>query len=83
MKKTMEITIDDAISNIEIIQTQLEITQQPRSISLDVAISTMRKYKKIEEIVNGWGRYRKGVSSSEGDSVYMQKVSEVVEDGND
>ena len=46
------------------------------------AISIMRKYQKIEEIVNGWNRYRKGVSSSEGDSIYMQKVSEVVEDGN-
>jgi hypothetical protein len=48
--------------------------------SLETAIKIICKYQKIEEIVNGWNRYKNGVSSSVGDSVYMQKVSEVVED---
>lgn len=40
----------------------------------------LEQLQKIEEIVNGWGKYRKGISSSEGDSIYMQKVREVLED---
>ena len=51
MKKSMEITIDVAISNIEMIQTQLEIAQQPRSITFDIAIDTMRKYQKMQEVL--------------------------------
>lgn len=45
------------------------------------ALDIINKYQKIQEIVDGWNRYRSGVSSSVGDSVYMQMVSEVVEDG--
>lgn len=79
MKKTMEVTIDDAISNIEMIQTQLEISQQPRSITLDMAISTMRKYKKIEQIV---AHYRDNVRDKVTNE-NMEKILEVVKDGND
>ena len=51
MKKTMEMTIDIAISCIEMVQTQLEITNQPRSLAFDTAIETMRKYQKMQEIL--------------------------------
>jgi hypothetical protein len=69
----MGMTIDDAISAIEMGQTQLEITNQPRSISLDTAISIMRKYKKITEIVmNGDDTHYK----------LLMQIKEVVEDGN-
>lgn len=57
----MKMTIDNAISAIEMGQIQLEMSQQPRSIALDTAISTMRKYQKIEQIIadyeeNKWER---------------------------
>lgn len=38
---------------------------------VDEAIHIIHKYQKIQEIVNGWNRYRNGVSSSEGDSIYI------------
>lgn len=72
---TSTITEDDDCFTIE--DENLQVFKE----TLLTAIDTMRKYQKIEEIVNGWSRYRKGVSSSEGDSVYMQKVSEVVDNG--
>ena len=65
----MEMTIDNAISAIEMGQTQLEISQQPRSISLDTAIDTMRKYKKIEHIVKAEIPYK------------LVEIEKVVKDG--
>ena len=47
-----------------------------------VAIDTMRKYQKIEQIVSDFREYQKGISCGFGGATYMQMVSEVVEDGN-
>jgi hypothetical protein len=77
MKKTMEITTDVAISNIEMIQTQLEITQQPRSITLDIAIATMRKYEKIEQIIDHYKNNVRDKVTNEN----MEKILEVIENG--
>ena len=82
----MEMTIDRAIKKLK--GQQADFNEQYIDFggindAFYTAYEIMRKYQKIEEIVNGWDRYRNGVSSSEGDSIYMQKVSEVVEDGND
>lgn len=47
--------------------------------SLDVTISTMRKYQKIEEIIKSW----KDGTLEENDSVYaFHEIMGVVEDGN-
>jgi hypothetical protein len=72
-------TIDNAISAIEMGQIQLEISQQPRSIALDIAIATMHKYQKIEQIMNElngnfYGSYIK-------DRLTLEKIYEVIEDG--
>jgi len=50
--------------------------------AIDVGVDIIHKYKKIEEIANEWNNYRNGISSSQGDSIYMQKVSEVIEGTN-
>jgi hypothetical protein len=47
----MKMTIDNAIDAIEMVQTQLEVLQQPRSIAFDIAIDTMRKYQTMQEVL--------------------------------
>lgn len=42
--------------------------------SLDVAINTMRKYQKIEQIVNAW-------DDDENAMILAHKIKEVIEDG--
>ena len=49
--------------------------------ALDLAISTMRKYQKIEQIVSDFREYQKGITWGFGGEKYMQMVSKVVEDG--
>ena len=46
----------------------------------DMAIDTMRKYQKIEQIVSDFRKYQKGITWGFGGEKYMQMVSEVVED---
>lgn len=65
-------TIDDAIRDIEIVQTQFEIINQPRSLALDTAVSTMRKYQKIEQILK---------DIPYGGDATLRRIQEVVEDG--
>lgn len=48
----------------------------------DVAIDTMHKYQKIEEIVDEWKHDHDNLNYAD-DSYYWSKVREVVEDGND
>ena len=63
-------TIDDAIETIEYLKTQ-----NSQLKSLDVAISTMRKYQKIEEIVNNYINSGKPYIS-----VIDEDIKEVLED---
>ena len=49
--------------------------------SIEVAIETMRKYQKIEEIITDWKSDGGAFEMSE--SYWLRLISEVVEDGND
>jgi hypothetical protein len=50
-------------------------------VAFKMAIETMRKYQKIQEIVSDFREYQKGISCGFGGATYMQMVSEVIEDG--
>lgn len=70
----MEITIDDSIRYL----TAMRKTYQADSETLQVAIETMRKYQKIEEIVSNneleWGNTSVRANA-------LLEVKKVVEDG--
>jgi hypothetical protein len=66
----MGMTIDEAI---EIINHYLDYPKEEVRKALLVAIETMRKYQKIEEIVKAWNDMNSFDS--------MLKISEVLEDG--
>ena len=75
----MRMTIDNARSVIEMLQTQLEIANQPRSLAFDTAIDTMRKYQRIQAIINN-------AKDSDGTVKYnwlYEQIAGVAEDGND
>lgn len=76
-KEEIEMSIEEAIDVLEYLKTQ-----NSQLLSLDVAINTMRKYQKIEQIVSDFKEYQKGISCGFGGEVYMEMVSKVVEDGN-
>ena len=67
----MGMTIDEAIKQLE----TYTILCGKYKAAYDLAVDTMRKYQKIEEIVND--RYRDPVSKT------LDEVIKVVEDGND
>ena len=66
----MGMTIDDAIETIEYLKTQ-----NSQLKSLDIAITIMRKYQKIEEIVGNYGFYTSWLC--------LKEIREVLEDGDD
>ena len=70
----MEMTIDEALKVwLPVIQMGVETMPECKE-ALDLAIDTMRKYQKIEQILhNGFG---KGVYA------VFDEIVEVVEDGN-
>lgn len=69
----MERTIEDSIRYF----TTMRKTPQADTEMISIAIETMNKYKKIEEIVNTW---RHDITA--GDYHCMAEVAEVVEDDN-
>ena len=73
----MGMTIDEIIQGIEVIKAQAE-WEYPLDwqIVLDGAISTMRKYQKIEQIYKEWFS-DKGRTSAD---AYV-RIGEVIEDG--
>ena len=73
----MGMTIDEIIQGIEVIKAQAE-WEYPLDwqIVLDGAISTMRKYQKIEQIYREWFS-DKGHTSAD---AYV-RIGEVIEDG--
>ena len=64
----MEMTIDEAI---EIINHYLDYPKEEVRKALLLAIQTMRKYKKIEQIIEDWTKTE----------VIEWKIREVIEDG--
>jgi len=75
-------TIEEIIGELE--STKDYPASDPASDeALAGAIKIIHKYQKIEQIVSDFREYQKGVSCGFGGEVYMQMVSEVVEDGND
>ena len=84
----MERAIDKAINNLNGILT--EATEGENSVcyvtendaeTLQVAINIMRKYRKIEEIVNHRESYLRGEIKGFGIRHYMKMISEVVNNG--
>ena len=53
--------------------------------SLEMAMSTIRKYQKIETIIEMWKEDRKRFTLGDNGSKdeYLRQISEVLEDGND
>ena len=80
----MGMTTDEAIRHLGTYSTTLGSGQTPQAQHEDakrVAIATMRKYQKIEEIMNElngdfYGSYLM-------DRQTLEKIYEVLEDGND
>lgn len=82
----MGMTIDEYIKRMGDIRSNydrwsgLGLTPNETKV-FDISIETMRKYEKIEQIVSDFKEYQKGISCGFGGEVYMQMVSEVIEDG--
>ena len=80
----MEMTIDDVILCLKGIKqygsdTFIKRSQGDWQNSLDIAIDTMRKYQKIEQILDNWES-----SGEEDDPInIIDNIGEVIEDGND
>ena len=75
----MKMTIDNAIEHIKQARFDYcefwEETKDDTTIAYDLAIDIMRKYQKIEEIVEHW-------ACCGNPSYSMVAISEVLEDGN-
>ena len=76
-------TLDEAIKHLDTYSSTNgsgQTTQAQHEESKRVAIATMRKYQKIEEIIKSW----KDGTIEEKDSVYaFHKIMDVVGDEND
>ena len=70
----MGMTIDEAIHDTEVMKEYLECRGEIRSEGLGVAIDTMRKYQKIEQILK---------DIPYGGEATVRRIQEVVEDGNE
>lgn len=73
----MGMTIDEAIEHGK---DQLEIFGGKHKEFIEIAVNTLRKYKKIAEIVSAWkvDTWTDGASYD-----CMVQISEMIEDGND
>lgn len=73
----MGMTIDEAISRIDY-HNYIHQRREPRAIYITeafrIATSIMRKYQKIEQIVNAW-------DDDENAMILAHKIKEVIEDG--
>lgn len=82
----MEMTIANPIQTLKYLRTSGVFPFSTKegilylAESLDVVIDTMRKYQKIEQIVN---EYNLQLCNSTSDGAYnFQRIREVIEDGN-
>ena len=76
----MGMTIDDCIK--ELLINKEDDTYVLGNETIDFSIDTMRKYQKIQEIVEKWSEDEIDYEGHYGDD-YMEKIQEVLEDGND
>lgn len=79
-------TIDDHIGVIEDLKSTMSVCMpEPEKTeictSLNEAISTMRKYQKIQEIINT--EVDPNICNNFGDVCKVQAIREVIEDGED
>lgn len=75
----MGMTIDEAVRHLDTYSSTMgsgQTTQEQHEDAKGVAISTMRKYQKIEEIV------KFGNANELGFEYVGEKITEVLEDGN-
>ena len=71
----MGMTIEESMKVLQEVPKVMPITKE----SIDVAISTMRKYQKIKQILNDWEN-----SGEEDDPInIIDNIEEVLENGND
>ena len=79
----MGMTIDKAIEYNKNLKMYMEINDEhdeykfleENHIALEMAINTMRKYQKIEQIVNAW-------DDDENAMILAHEIRKVIEDGN-
>lgn len=75
----MGMSIDEAIRRIDN-HNYIHQRREPRAIYISeafkIAVDIMRKYQKIEQIVNAW-------DDDENAMILSHKIKEVIEDGND
>lgn len=76
----MEMTIDEALKVwLPVIQMGVETMPECKE-ALDMAVDTMRKYQKIQEIVR-WNNAPSPYYKPDGQ--LFREICEVIEDGND
>lgn len=71
----MEMSIDEAIHDTEVMKEYLEYRDEPCSEGLGVLIDIAHKYQKIQEIVEN--------RNSKPPLVTLNRIIKVVEDGNE
>lgn len=82
-REEIRMSIDEAIRRIDE-HNYIHQRKEPRAVhiteALDIAISIMRKYQKIQEIVNSNPDY---IHHTDMDAYKVNSIKEVLKDGND
>lgn len=85
----MGMTIDEIIKTFDYIKHvgngESEYKHCREEVALDLAIDTLHKYQRIENIIEMWKEDRKRFTLGDNGSKdeYLRQISEVLEDGND
>lgn len=78
----MGMTIDEAIDFL--VESKYSPYQTPSSCTIDIAIDTMRKYQKIQKILNSASYTENGTvySYTYDENTRVKHIREVIKDGN-